>query len=78
MKKLNLILNLLGGVLIGLFAAEFVYFYKSFAAVPDISAAYSVPSYVGIVVQGIITVIFLLILFILKSIIKKRIKNESN
>ena len=78
MKKLNLILNLLGGVLIGLFAAELVYFYKSFTATPDIYAAYSAPSYIGIVVQGIITVIFLLIIFILKSIIKKHIKSESN
>lgn len=71
MKKLNLILNLLAGVLIGLFAAELIYFYKSFTAVPDIYNAYSVPSYIGIVVQGIITVIFLFIIFILKAIVKK-------
>ena len=72
MKKLNLILNLLGGALIGLFAAELIYFYKSFSAAPDIYAAYSAPSYIGIVVQGIITVIFLLIIFIIKALVKNK------
>lgn len=72
--KLNLFLNILMGSIGGIFIGYGLYSFWDYKTHPDLYAMQSAPWYTGTLIYGIFAVVVLLLCFILKLIIRKRMK----
>lgn len=72
MKRLNQILNVIIGVFVGVFIGYGIYKFWDFNSHPDLYSMQSAPWYTDIILQGIITVIVVVIASVIKLIIKKK------
>lgn len=77
MKKLNNFLNIIIGAFIGVFIGHGLYVLWDYKTHPEIYTSYSAPWYTSILVYGIITVLVVLIAFVIKWFIRKRISHEA-
>lgn len=78
MKRLNTILSIVMGVLAGAFLGRGICVAWSFKAHPEMYAMNSAPWYTGILVEGSVTLVVLLICLTIKAILKhKFIKSDS-
>ena len=77
LKKVNNFLNIIIGAFIGVFIGHGVYVFWDYKTHPEIDASYSAPWYTSILVYGIFTVVVVLIAFVIKWFIRKRIPHEA-
>lgn len=76
LKKINRILNIISGTTIGVFLGYGIYVYWHYRAYPGLYAMQSAPWYTGIIVYGIYTMVALLVLFLIKRIIRRQLKQQ--
>ena len=72
-KKLNQILNIIMGSLIGVFIGSGLYKYWHFQKYPDLYAMQSAPWYTGILVNGLLVLVLLAVCMIVKVIFIEKI-----
>lgn len=71
-KRRNQIFNVIIGSLIGVWIGHSIYVYWDYRAHPDLYALQSAPWYTSILSYSVFTLIFVLILLLLKIIFSKR------
>ncbi len=76
LKKLNYILNILIGALIGNFIGQGAYDFWDYRAHPGLYAMRSAPWYTGIFVRGIFTIAVLIVAVIIKLVVRSRLKKQ--
>ncbi len=76
LKKLNLILNVIIGSVIGVFIGHGIYVFWDFKTHPDLYVVRSAPWYTSIFVVGIETAVVLAIAIIIKLILRKKLKGS--
>ena len=74
LKKVNLILNIIIGSVVGVFIGHGIYVFWDFKTHPDLYAVQSAPWYTSILVAGIETAVVLVIVLIIKLIIRRKLK----
>lgn len=74
LKRMNQILNIIMGSFFGVFIGHGIYVYWDFRRHPDLYAMQSAPWYTGIMIYGMCTLVVLVVCFILKLIIQKKVK----
>ncbi len=72
-KKLNQILNIIMGSLIGVFIGSGLYKYWHFQKYPDLYAMQSAPWFTGILVNGLLVLVLLAVCMIVKVIFIEKI-----
>lgn len=77
LKKVNNFLNIIIGAFVGVFIGHGVYVFWDYKTHPEIYVSYSAPWYTSILVYGIFTVVVVLIAFVIKWFIRKRIPHEA-
>jgi len=75
LKKLNTILNFIMVTFMGLFISSSIYRYYDYISHPDLYEVQSAPWYTSIQIQGLATLIIMIIAIILKVIVKRKIRN---
>ena len=73
-SKLHFILNIVMGSVVGVFIGYGLYSFWDYKTHSDLYAMQSAPWYTGILFYGIFTAVVLLLCFLLKLIIRKRMK----
>ena len=74
LKKLNYILNILIGSFFGVFVGRGIYVFLDYKAHSDLYAMQSAPWYTSILVNGIFTIVILIVAIIIKLIIRRKLK----
>jgi len=74
LKKLNTFLNCIIGSFIGVFIARSIYTYWDYKVHPEIYAVSSAPWYISIQIFGLIVAVVVVISFIMKLIIRRKMK----
>ena len=74
LKKLNYILNILIGSFFGVFVGRGIYVFWDYKAHSDLYAMQSAPWYTSILVNGIFTIVILIVAIIIKLIIRRKLK----
>lgn len=69
LKKLNVMLNILIGSVVGVFAGQAAFVRWDYTAHPDLYAMYSAPWYTGILAAGVVDAAILLVLLAAKAIV---------
>lgn len=75
LKRLNNLLNILMGSVVGVFGGHGIYVYWDYQAHPDLYAIRSAPWYTSILVYGLFAAALLLFAVIIKCIIRKKLKS---
>lgn len=73
-KQIDQFLTILSGTSIGVFVGHFAYAYWHFRTHAELYAMRSAPWYAGAVVYGIVTVVLLIICYLLKLVVRKKMK----
>ena len=76
MKRLNTVLNTVIGAFLGVFLGRGAYVVWNFKTRPELYAMQSAPWYTSILVDGVFTVLVLIICFVIKAIIKHKQKKK--
>lgn len=74
LKKVNSILNIVIGSVIGVFIGHGIYTFWDYKTHPDLYAVQSAPWYTSILVYGIFTLIVLIVAILTKLMIRCRLK----
>ena len=74
LKKINGILNIVIGSVIGVFIGHGIYIFWDYKTHPDLYAVQSAPWYTSISVYGIFTIIVLIVAILIKLMIRCRLK----
>lgn len=74
MKKLNLFLNLIIVVIIGVFISYSLYVYWHYMTYPNLYVATSFPWYTSIQIYGIVAAVGIAVALLLKLIIRRKLK----
>ncbi|MDO4325799.1 MAG: hypothetical protein Q4E24_07190 [bacterium] len=72
LKKLNRILNVFIGVLVGVFVGHGIYVFWDYKSHPDLYAMQSAPWYTSVLVYGVFTILFLAAAVLIKFMIRKK------
>ena len=75
LKKLNYFLNIVTGTSIGVFIGRGAYVFLDYKKHPDLYAMQSAPWYTSILINGIFTIVLLIVAGIIKLAIRKKIKS---
>lgn len=75
LEKWNTILNFIMGTFTGLFISSSIYKYYDYINHPDLYEVQSAPWYTSIQIQGLATLIIMVITIIIKVIVKRKIRN---
>ncbi len=73
-KKINQILNIIMGSLIGVFIGSGLYKYWHFQKYPDLYVIQSAPWYTGILINGLLVLVLLAVCMIVKVILMKKME----
>lgn len=76
MKKINSILNIIIGTSIGVFIGHGIYVYWDYKIHYDLYAMQSAPWYTSILVYGFFTSVVLMAVIMIKTIIRRRLKQQ--
>lgn len=76
LEKLNYMLNIVIGSLIGVFIGQGLYDFWDHRARPGLYAMRSAPWYTDILVRGVFTVAVLIVLVIIKLVVRSRLKRQ--
>lgn len=76
LEKLNYILNIVIGSLIGVFIGQGLYDFWDYRARPGLYAMQSAPWYTGILVRGVFTLAALIVAVIIKLVVRSRLKKR--
>lgn len=76
LKKVNGLLNIVIGSLIGVFLGHTIYIYWDYQKRPGLYAIQSAPWYTSILVYGLSAAVIILIAIVIKCVIKKKRKND--
>lgn len=76
LEKLNYILNIVIGSLIGVFIGQSLYDFWDYRARPGLYAMQSAPWYTSIFVRGIFTIAVLIVAVIIKLVVRSRLKKQ--
>lgn len=76
LEKLNYILYIVIGSLIGVFIGQSLYDFWDYRARPGLYAMQSAPWYTGIFVRGIFTIAVLIVAVIIKLVVRSRLKKQ--
>lgn len=71
MKKMNQMLNIVIGSLVGAFLGKWLYLFWDLKNHPEIYAVQSAPWYTGLILYGIVTMIVVLVLVVIKIFISR-------
>lgn len=74
LKKINYILNIVIGSFIGVFIGHTIYVFWDYKTHIDLYATWSAPWYTSIFVQGIFTVVILMIVVMIKLIVLRKLR----
>lgn len=78
MKKWNNTLNIIIGSFVGVFIGRVIYTLWDFKTHPELYAIQSAPWYTSILVNGVFTLVVLLVCVVIKAIIKHKAKKVEN
>lgn len=74
LKRIDKILNILSGSLIGVFIGHGIYVYRDYQTHYDLYVIQSAPWYTSILLYGMVTITFLIVAIIVKLVIRKKIE----
>lgn len=74
LERINKILNIIMGVVPGVFIGRVLYVYWEYLNHPEIYMVYSAPWYVYVLPEGILALLLILIAGIVKLIIRRKLK----
>lgn len=75
LEQINRVLNIIMGSSVGVLIGHGVYVYLDYKAHTDLYAMRSAPWYTSILVYGIVTLITLIICFVIKLVVRKKMGN---
>ncbi len=76
LKKWDINLNIIIGSFVGVFIGHCIYRYFDYRSHPELYETWSAPWYTSIQIYGLITGLIVFIAFIIKFLIKKKLKNN--
>ena len=74
LKRINQLLTIIMGSACGVFIGYGIYVYWHYRKYPGLYETYSAPWYTGILLYGAILLLVLAVCFVLKLIVRKRMK----